>query len=98
MARYYARGGSYQHFVGRDASRSFVTGDSADSKLTDSIAELSDDALGAGLGKEDGVSWDEYWRNLYQKIDERQLDEFRSGYQGSDEEREEGVAIIHSVF
>ena len=45
--RYYARGGSYQHFVGRDASRSFVTGDSADSKLTDSIAELSDDDLEA---------------------------------------------------
>eukprot|EP00912_Choanoflagellata_sp_UC4_P000293 UC4_evm12s179 len=54
----------------------------------DSTAEIpGDDHLSSGLGKEDGVSWDEHWRALYRKIDERQIDDFRTEYQGSEEER-----------
>jgi len=46
-AKHYARGRSYAHFAGRDASRAFSTGESEGEGLTDDISGLSDEELTA---------------------------------------------------
>jgi len=44
-ATHYAKGSSYAHFAGRDASRAFATGDNTASGLTDDVSGLDDEAL-----------------------------------------------------
>lgn len=56
-SQYYAKGQSYHHFAGRDASRAFVTGDFADSGLRDDVLDLKPEEL-LGLQK---------WTEIYAK-------------------------------
>lgn len=61
--QYYAPGGAYEHFTGRDGSRAFVTGDftsteSAD--LTDDLSTFTEDAQFAGVL---------HWHDFYEQHD-----------------------------
>ncbi|KAG1677123.1 hypothetical protein FOA52_000929 [Chlamydomonas sp. UWO 241] len=48
-ARFYGKGGGYSHFVGRDASRGFITGDFK-GDLTDNVADFTPEQF-AGLAE-----------------------------------------------
>eukprot|EP00965_Chrysotila_dentata_P005876 193211-Pleurochrysis_carterae.AAC.5 len=55
--KFYKAGRSYAHFVGRDATRAFSTGESSPEGLTDAIDGLTDEQLG-GIAE---------WHGFYQK-------------------------------
>ena len=58
--KHYGPKASYAYFAGRDASRSFVTGDSAAEKLTDDVSGMSDEDLEGILG----------WYKFYEEHEE----------------------------
>ncbi|ELR13738.1 cytochrome b-like heme/steroid binding domain containing protein [Acanthamoeba castellanii str. Neff] len=45
--RFYAKGGSYSFFAGRDASRSFATGEFEEENLTDDVTDLEPEQVAA---------------------------------------------------
>uniref|UniRef100_A0A7I4C991 Cytochrome b5 heme-binding domain-containing protein n=1 Tax=Physcomitrium patens TaxID=3218 RepID=A0A7I4C991_PHYPA len=56
--KHYGPGGSYHHFVGRDASRAFVSGNFTDDGLTDSLEGLTPSEL---LGKASWIFLQQRW-------------------------------------
>lgn len=56
--KHYKKGGSYEHFVGRDASRSFVTGDFKND-LNDNLDGLSDSQIS------DIINWKQFYDTSY---------------------------------
>jgi hypothetical protein len=56
--KHYKKGGSYEHFIGIDASRSFVTGDFK-KDLTDNLDGLSDAQVA------DLINWKQFYDTTY---------------------------------
>lgn len=60
-AKHYGKGGSYEFFVGRDASRAFVTGD-FEKDLNDNLEGLSESQIA------DIINWKKFYDKSYTHI------------------------------
>ncbi|CAG2163843.1 unnamed protein product [Oppiella nova] len=61
-SQHYKPGGSYSFFAGKDASKAFITGDFAESGLTDDLSELDIQSF-------DGIqTWIDLYENDYKRV------------------------------